>query len=124
MNLNLLKYKLNAYSLVEVITALIMLLFLFFIAITFFVTINQAGFDVQRMTATNALEQYISTTDREQTYRTSKELINGWLVSREVQPYGNKRDLIKIEYMVYKKEAGLKPIFTRTLIRNTGTVEQ
>ncbi|GAB3433153.1 type II secretion system protein [Niabella aquatica] len=113
------RYRLAAYSIIEVIVALVILLFLFFIAIEFFTNVDKAGFNIQKINASNALDTYIFITDSTGDYVTEKNVINGWMVSREVQPYGMADSLVRVQYTVYRKDPALSPLIVKDLILST-----
>ncbi|MFT4093084.1 MAG: hypothetical protein QM640_05540 [Niabella sp.] len=111
------KYHITAYSIIEVIVALVIILFLFFIATEFLMNMNKQGFNVQRIEAANALDEYMQTTNAAKDFSTAKTQINGWTVSREVQPFPGADSLISIQYIVYKKDSTLTPLLIRNNIQ-------
>ena len=121
MRINKLHFRLRAYSIIEVIVALIILLFLFFIAISFFVTVNKTGFDIQKLNAGNALNEYMLLTKINKTFFTDKAIINGWNISREVHAYPGTDSIVKITYTVYGKDSAASPLLIKNIIEYTAT---
>ena len=97
------KRTLKAYSILEVVIALIILLLLFFIAIEFFVTVNNAGFNIQKKNAEDALYEYIATTKEARSLHSETAEINGWKIGCEIAPYKELDSLVQITYTVFKK---------------------
>jgi type II secretory pathway pseudopilin PulG len=116
MSKKLFQYRLAANSLVEVIVALVILLFLFFIVIEFFTNVDQTSLTTGKMNAANALNEYIYQTEKQKTFGTAKEAINGWLVSREIQPYSSGDSLATITYTVYSNDSLLTPLLMKNKI--------
>lgn len=108
--------RLAANSLVEVIVALVILLFLFFIVIEFLTSVDQSSLTTGKISAANALNEYIYHTETKKTFNTGKEEINGWLVSREVQPYTAADSLVMITYTVYGNDSLIAPLMIKNKI--------
>lgn len=116
MKMKLRTYRLTASSLVEVIVALVILLFLFFIVIEFFSSIAQSSGIAGKMSAANALNEYIRDTESQKKFNSAKEEVNGWLVSREVQLHPAGDSLATIAYTVYARDTLYTPLLTRNKI--------
>lgn len=94
------KYLLPANSLVEVIVALIILLFVFSIVIEFLTRINPSSLNAKKIEASGVLNSFIKDTEKQKKYFTSKEQINNWLVSKEIQTEPRSDSLSQIRYTV------------------------
>lgn len=116
MALSLLKYRLQAFSLVEVIVAMVILLTIFFIGIYFFASVNQHGFNVQEMAVQNTLEEYINTSKLANDFSIERKELNGWLVSRTCEPYEDVDSMVQVNFVIYKKASADQPFKQRTLL--------
>ncbi|MBO9620909.1 MAG: hypothetical protein J7539_17950 [Niabella sp.] len=120
----LLKYnrKLKAFSLVESLVTMVLVLVIFFIMIHFFVSLNQSGFNLQRMKAASILNEYVQASSEARSFTTKKETVDGWLVTREALPYPASAALEQVQFTIYKKDSLGTPLLTRTLLVNTKTI--
>lgn len=116
MRIKLLTYRLTASSLVEVIVALVILLFLFFIVIEFFTNVGKSSATTGKLSAAGALNEYIYHTETQKKFTTGKDEINGWLVSREVRAHPSGDSLATIIYTVYTNDSLYTPLLTRNKI--------
>ena len=107
------QYRLTASSLAEVIVALVILLFLFFIVIEFFTSVGQSSATTGKLSAAGALNEYVYHTETQKIFTTAQEEINGWLVSREVEAYPSIDSMATIVYTVYRRDSLYTPLLTR-----------
>lgn len=107
------KKTVKAFSLIESIVALVLILLVFFISIHFFVSVNESGFSMQRMNAASTLEEYIQASFLQKDFSVKKEVINNWTVSRESLPDAS---LLQVQFTVYKKDSTGTPFITRRFL--------
>ena len=100
------------------VVSLIIILLLFYISLEFFLVVNKAGVSIEKMRAADALEEYIYITQQEAGANTSKTLINGWAVSREVQQYKDTDSIQLIEYIVYKNDSSMLPFLIKKMLHD------
>ena len=113
------KYHLPANSLVEVVVALIILLFIFSIVIEFLTRINPSALNAKKIEASGVLNSYITDTEKQKKYFTSKEQINNWLVSKEILTIPASDSLLQIRYSVYGSgDSLLTPLIIKYKIVN------
>lgn len=108
--------SIQAFSMLESIVALALILLLFFISIYFFVSVKESGFSMQRMNAAAALEDYIQISFGQKNFSVKKEMINSWTVSREAQPDIKDTALLQVRFTVYKKDSLGTPFITRSFL--------
>ncbi|SDD44312.1 hypothetical protein [Niabella drilacis] len=113
---NIYQKTLRAFSLIESVVALVLILLVFFISIHFFVSVKQSGFSMQRMNAAGALDDYIQNSLSRQDFSIQKEVINNWAVSREASPDTREPALLQVRFTVYKKDSLAAPLLTRVLL--------
>lgn len=111
-----LKHKIPAFSLVEVLVAFVILLLIFFIAIQFFTNINLSGFDIQKINASNTLDDYIYQSRKNGNFSMARDSMNGWNLTREATPYEDADSLLQVTFTVYKKDSLATPLLSRTVL--------
>ncbi len=105
-----------AFSLVEAIVTMVILLTIFFIGIYFFAAVNQHGFNVQEMTVSNTLDEYVTASKLENNFSTERKELNGWQVSRTSEPYEDVDSMLQVHFVIYKRDSTALPYKQRTLL--------
>ncbi|MCF3107865.1 hypothetical protein LL912_03650 [Niabella sp. CC-SYL272] len=113
------KTAVRAFSLIESVLALVLVLLVFFICIHFFVSVKESGFSLQRMNAASTLEEYIQASFLHQDFSVKKEVIHNWTLSRESSPDAAAPALLRVRFTVYKRDSLGAPFITRTFLVNT-----
>lgn len=115
------KTPIRAFSLIESIVALVLVLLVFFISIHFFVSVKESGFSMQRMQAASTLEEYIQASFLHKDFSVKKEVIDHWTVSRESSADAKEPALLQVRFTVYKRDSLGAPFLTRTFLVSTQT---
>lgn len=111
-----LKSRLAAFSLVETLVAMIILLTLFFIGIYFFAAAARHGFNVKDMTADHTLEEYINRSIEDFSFTPEKKMLNGWLVARSSEIYNRADSLLYVNFTVFKNDSASSPFKQRYML--------
>ncbi|MCD2424448.1 hypothetical protein LQ567_16835 [Niabella pedocola] len=118
------KKPIAAFSLIESIVALVLVLLVFFISIHFFVSVKESGFSMQRMSAASTLEEYIQASFLHKDFSVKKEVVNNWTVSRESSPDAKEAALLQVRFTVYKRDSLGAPFLTRTFLVGSQTASE
>ncbi|WP_300600657.1 hypothetical protein [Niabella sp.] len=110
------KKAFGAFSLIESIVALVLILVVFFISIHFFVSVKESGFNIQRMQAESALDEYIQASFLHRDFSIKKETVDSWTVSRESSQDTKEAALRQVRFTVYKRDSLAAPFITRSFL--------
>ncbi|HEX7755850.1 MAG TPA: hypothetical protein VF421_10930 [Niabella sp.] len=116
--------KLNAFSILESVTTMVLILIIFFIALQFFVSLNQSGFSLQKEQAKGILNDFVQTSLRQKNFTTDKMVIDSWPVTREKISYKNLTDVDQIIFTIYKRDSAATPLLVRYLLVANQLAEQ
>ncbi|ANH80031.1 hypothetical protein A8C56_02690 [Niabella ginsenosidivorans] len=114
-------YQLKAFSLIESVITLVLILVVFFITMQFFVSLNASGFSLQKQKAGNVLDDYLQASLTHRDFNTQKTMVDGWPVTRETTPYRNIDGISQVVFTIFKRDSANTPLITRLLLINTQT---
>jgi len=96
--------KLKAFSIIESIVTMVLILTVFFITVHFLVSLNQSGYNTQRLKARSALDSYIRSAFAQKEFSNNSTIQDGWPVATISNRYKETEDMIQVSFIVYKKD--------------------
>jgi hypothetical protein len=117
MALLALKRKMGAFSVIEAIVTMVLILTVFFITAHFFVSVNASGQGIMRIKAGSVLDTYIHSAFARKDFSNKRTMLNDWPVATSTTEYQQGTGMIQVTFIIYKKD-GSTPFLSREFLVN------
>jgi hypothetical protein len=111
------KRKLKAFSIIEAIVTMVLILTVFFITAHFFITISASDHSTMRVKANSVLDAYIHASFVKNDFSNKRTKLNDWPVATITSEYRNVPGMIQVSFIIYKKD-GSTPFLSREFLVN------